>query len=160
MGSDNSANTVDQDLPIKLWKFLFYHIRHFSGIFHAGGIGDKAFGYYRYPDKGDFRASGAGNYEKKDLPEEAIRLAIDIKKKLNSRLMGIDFLYSNHAKQYFVIETSLFNQIDTPEQLVVDGVAGYYDISSDKIVFKEGKFWIQELLMQLLVEEWCLEFNK
>ena len=43
MGSDNSADTVDHDLPIKLWKFLFYHIRHFSGVFHAGGIGDKAF---------------------------------------------------------------------------------------------------------------------
>ena len=123
-------------------------------------VGNKAFGYYRYPDKGDFRASGAGNYEKKELPENAVRLAIDIKNKLNSRLLGIDFLYSSSLQQYFVIETSLFNQIDTPEQLVVDGVAGYYDISSDKMVFKEGKFWIQELLMQLLVENWCVESNK
>ena len=123
-------------------------------------VGNKAFGYYRYPDKGDFRASGAGNYEKKELPENAVRLAIDIKNKLNSRLLGVDFLYSSSLQQYFVIETSLFNQIDTPEQLVVDGVAGYYDISSDKMVFKEGKFWIQELLMQLLVENWCVESNK
>lgn len=154
------AKTVYPYLRQKDYFFMQEFIKDATFDLRIIIIGDKAFGYYRYPDKGDFRASGAGNYEKKDLPEEAIRLAIDIKKKLNSRLMGIDFLYSNHAKQYFVIETSLFNQIDTPEQLVVDGVAGYYDISSDRIVFKEGKFWIQELLMQLLVEEWCLEFNK
>lgn len=120
-------------------------------------VGNKAFGYYRYPEKGDFRASGSGNYEKKELPEEAVRLAIDIKNKLNSRLIGVDFLYSPSLKRYFVIETSLFNQIDTPEQLVVKGVAGYYDISGDKIVFKEGKFWIQELIIQVVVEDWCKE---
>ena len=39
-----------------------------------------------------------------------------------------------------LIETSLFNQIDTPEQLVVKGIPGYYDISGNEILFKEGKF--------------------
>jgi glutathione synthase/RimK-type ligase-like ATP-grasp enzyme len=118
-------------------------------------VGDMAFGYYRYPNQGDFRASGAGNYEKKAIPDDALRLAIDVRNKLNSRLMGIDLLYSETNKKYYIIETSLFNQIDTPEQLVIDGVPGYYDISDiDNIRFKEGKFWIQELILRDVILEW------
>ena len=55
-------------------------------------VGDMAFGYYRYPNKGDFRASGAGNYEKKAIPEDALRIAIEVRDKLASSLMGIDLL--------------------------------------------------------------------
>lgn len=115
--------------------------------------GEKAFGYYRYPKKGDFKASGAGNYEKKEIPEDVLRLAYDIKRKLGVRQVGVDFLYSPAEGKYYVIETSVFNRIDTPEQLVVNGVAGYYDMSDlDNITFRPGKFWIQELTLQYLVE--------
>lgn len=115
--------------------------------------GEKAFGYYRYPKKGDFKASGAGNYEKKEIPEDVLRLAYDIKRKLGVRQVGVDFLYSPAEGKYYVIETSVFNRIDTPEQLVVNGVAGYYDMSDlDNITFRPGKFWIQELTLQSLVE--------
>lgn len=115
--------------------------------------GNKAFGYYRYPKKGDFKASGAGNYEKKEIPEDVLRLAYDIKRKLGVRQVGVDFLYSPAKGKYYVIETSVFNRIDTPEQLVVNGVAGYYDMSDlDNITFRPGKFWIQELTLQYLVE--------
>ena len=69
--------------------------------------------------------------------------------------MGVDLLYSNKDKKYYIIETSLFNQIDTPEQLVIDGVPGYYDISDiDNIKFKEGRFWIQELILRDIILEW------
>jgi len=118
-------------------------------------IGNKAFGYYRYPSKGDFRASGAGNYEKKEIPYEAIKIAVDVKKKLNSRLMGVDLLYSERQGKYFVIETSLFNQIDTAEQLKVDGIPGYYDISNiNDITFKPGRYWIHELVMDEVIRVW------
>lgn len=118
-------------------------------------IGNMAFGYYRYPNKGDFRASGAGNTVKKAIPEDALKLAVEIRNKLKSRQIGIDLLYSDKEKQYFVIETSLFNQVDTPMQLVIDGIPGYYDVSDlNNIRFKEGKFWIQELTMKELVDQW------
>ena len=124
-------------------------------------VGDMAFGYYRYPDKGDFKASGSGNYEKKAIPFEALNLAVDVRNKLKSRQMGVDLLYSEKTKQYYIIETSLFNQIDTPEQLVIDGVAGYYDIFDMKNVqFKEGKFWIQELLLRNIIEEWVMSYKE
>lgn len=123
-------------------------------------VGNMAFGYYRYPNKGDFRASGAGNIEKKAIPEDALRLAIDIRNKLESRLMGVDLLYSNKLKRYLITETSLFNQIDTPVQLAIDGVPGYYDISDvNNIKFKEGKYWIQELTLRDIVLEWSEKSN-
>lgn len=117
-------------------------------------IGNKAFGYYRYPKKNDFKASGAGIYEKKEIPKEALKIALDIKTKLNSRLMGVDLLFCNKSNQYRIIETSLFNQIDTPEQLVINGVPGYYDLSTNEFKFKSGKFWIHELVMEYVIEEY------
>jgi glutathione synthase/RimK-type ligase-like ATP-grasp enzyme len=121
-------------------------------------VGDMAFGYYRYPNSGDYRASGSGIVDKKAIPTEALKLAIDIRSKLKSRLMGVDLLYSKKHHKYFIIETSLFNQIDTAEQLVIDGNPGYYDITDvNNITFKKGKFWIHELVIKYVVEEW---FNK
>lgn len=118
-------------------------------------VGDMAFGYYRFPKKGDYRASGAGIIVKKAIPEEVLRLAVDIKNKLNSRQLGVDLLYSEKRKKYYIIETSLFNQIDTPEQLAIDGVAGYYDTSDlNNIKFREGKYWIQELAIRNIIIEW------
>jgi glutathione synthase/RimK-type ligase-like ATP-grasp enzyme len=117
-------------------------------------VGGKAFGYYRYPRKNDYRASGIGIIEKKAIPIDAIKLAIEVKNKLNSRQMGVDMLYSTKEKRYYIIETSLFNRVDTPVQLMVEGIPGYYDISSDNICFKAGRFWIQELLLELVISEW------
>lgn len=115
-------------------------------------IGNMAFGYYRYPNEGDFRASGAGNFEKKAIPVDALKLAVEIRDKLQCRQIGVDLLYSEKANKYMIIETSVFNQIDTPVQLEVDGVAGYYDITNlDGIKFKEGKFWVQELILADLI---------
>lgn len=116
-------------------------------------VNEKMFGYYRYPNKGDFRASGSGNYEKKAIPKEALELAYDIKTKLNSRLMGVDLMYSESRGKYYIIETSLFNQIDTPKQLIVDGVAGYYD-ANDNFSFKKGEFWIAELTAEFVISNY------
>jgi len=118
-------------------------------------VGDMAFGYYRYPNKGDFRASGAGNFEKKSIPDDALKLAVEIRDKLQSRQIGVDLLYSEKYDKYFIIETSLFNQIDSPVQLELNGKPGYYDLSDiNNICFKEGKFWIQELLLRDIVVQW------
>ena len=123
-------------------------------------VGDKAFGYYRYPNKGDFRASGAGNYEKKEIPQDALQIVIRVRDILKSRLMGVDLLYSTKDQRYYIIETSLFNQIDTPEQLVINGVPGYYDISDTTVItFKEGRFWIHELVAELVINQWITSNN-
>ncbi len=41
-------------------------------------VGNMAFGYYRKALKGDFRASGMNQVEKRDLPPEALRIAWDV----------------------------------------------------------------------------------
>lgn len=118
-------------------------------------VGDMAFGYYRYPNKDDFRASGSGNFEKKAIPIDALKLAIEVRNKLQSRQMGVDLLYSEKYSQYFIIETSLFNQIDSPIQLEIENEPGYYDITDvNNICFKKGKFWIQELVLRDIVIQW------
>lgn len=111
-------------------------------------VGNKLLGYYRYPNKGDFRASGAGNYEKKSIPDEVLELAFKIKEKYGATSLATDFLYDEVRKKYYVIETSIFIGVDTAEQLVVDGVAGYYErVETGEFIFKPGRFWVQELAL-------------
>ena len=117
-------------------------------------VGDKLFGYYRYPNKGDYKASGAGNYEKKEIDPIALDLAFKVKEKYGARFLATDLLYSKKYGQYFIIESSIFIGIDTCEQLVVNGIPGYYKRISEGIYnFHEGKYWIQELTLKELFTE-------
>lgn len=112
-------------------------------------IGNKLLGYYRYPKKGDYKASGAGIYQKKEIPIEALELAFQVKEKFKSRFLATDLLYSKKDMCYYIIESSIFIGVDTCEQLVVEGKPGYYErVCSNKYVFKEGKYWVQELILE------------
>lgn len=114
-------------------------------------VGDKLFGYYRYPNKGDFRASGAGNYEKKEIDSKALELAYTVKEKFNCTFLATDFLYSKTDQCYYIIESSIFIGIDTPSQLEINGVAGYYRRNGlNQYEFVEGKYWLQELVLKEL----------
>ncbi|WP_353158693.1 hypothetical protein [Myroides odoratus] len=117
-------------------------------------IGNKALGYYRYPNEGDFRASGAGNYEKKEIPSAALDLAFQVKELYGATCLATDLLYSEKTKQYYIIESSIFIGVDTPKQLEINGVAGYYErTAKGEYQFKEGKYWIQELTLKEVLKE-------
>jgi len=117
-------------------------------------IGNDLFGYYRYPNKGDFRASGAGNYEKKEIPVEALELAYQVKEKFGSVCLATDFVYSEKRKQFLIIESSIFIGVDTCEQLSINGVAGkYIRLSENNYDFRQGKFWVQELALKLVLDK-------
>lgn len=111
-------------------------------------VGNKIFGYYRFPEAGDFRASGAGNVEKKALPEDAMKIAVKVKELFRTTSLAVDMLFSEEEKKFYIIETSIFCGVDTAEQLVVDGKPGYYDYDGKIFTFREGRFWIQELMLQ------------
>ena len=116
-------------------------------------IGNKALGYYRYPNKGDFRASGAGNYKKKEIPTKALDLAFQVKELYGATCLATDLLYSEKHQQYYIIESSIFIGVDTPEQLMINGVAGCYTrLSEGEYQFNEGKYWIQELTLNDVIE--------
>ncbi|WP_180186102.1 RimK family alpha-L-glutamate ligase [Acinetobacter sp. YH01008] len=117
-------------------------------------IGDELFGYYRYPNKGDFRASGAGNYEKKEIPNEALELAYKVREKFGSTMLATDFVYSEKKKKYFIIESSIFIGIDTCEQLCINGVSGKYKrLDESNYQFIPGKYWIQEVSLKSYIEK-------
>lgn len=121
-------------------------------------VGDSLFGYYRYPKKGDFRASGAGNVEKKAIPFDALDLAWDVKQIYNAPCLATDFVYSEKDKKYYIIENSIFISVETPEQLWVNGTPGrYIRKAKNQYEFEEGKFWIQELALKEFFEHYYQE---
>ncbi|EPR7483567.1 ATP-grasp domain-containing protein [Vibrio alginolyticus] len=114
-------------------------------------IGDKLFGYYRYPKDNDFKASGSGIYEKKEIPKLALDLAYRVKNCFGSTMLATDFLYNQSKNEFQIIESSIFIGIDSCEQLAIDGVPGYYLKKGSEYEFVQGKYWLQELVMQELM---------
>lgn len=118
-------------------------------------IGDSYFGYYRYPKEGDFKASGSGIVEKKDIPLDVLMLAKKVKEVLpKSYMLAVDFLQDRRDDKYYIIEASIFIAIESSEQLMVNGVPGRYIEKNGKFIFKEGRFWLQELMMKELMNDW------
>lgn len=116
-------------------------------------IGDKLFGYYRYPNEGDFRASGAGNYEKKEIPFAALELSYQTKEAFGATCLATDMVYCEERSQFLIIESSIFIGIDTCEQLVVNNQPGVYVRNkANDFQFMPGKFWPQELTLKTLLE--------
>ncbi|WLP95222.1 RimK family alpha-L-glutamate ligase [Psychrobacter sp. M13] len=116
-------------------------------------VGEDLFGYYRYPNEGDFRASGAGNYQKKEIPVEALELAYQVYKAFGSNFLATDFVYSEKTKQFLIIESSVFIGVDSCEQLAINDVAGkYIRKSANEYDFVEGRFWVQELTLKNIIE--------
>lgn len=118
-------------------------------------IGGKYFaGYYRYAKKGDFRASGSGLLEKKELPKELLAMTLSLYGDLKIQTMlAVDYI-QNVNKQYKIIEYSSFFGIETPEQLLVNGIPGLYHYNGLDFQFKPGIFWLQELSLKCYFEKY------
>lgn len=67
-------------------------------------IGDKAFGLYRYVRKGDFRASGSGDfaYQRELFDVRCIQIAFDITQKLKTQCAAYDFVFDEHNSPLIV----------------------------------------------------------
>ncbi len=110
--------------------------------------GDRAFGYYRKVLKGDFRASGMSTVERRALPEEAIRLALEVRKHVPSPQLVVDMVRGLDGR-YAIIEFSIICLMDRPEDLQVDGVPGAYVIGeAGDIRFEPGRYWIHEFALR------------
>lgn len=112
-------------------------------------VGDSLFGYYRFPKKNDFRASGAGNYQKKEIDSRALDIAWTVKQRYKTECLSTDFVYSAKDDKFYIIESSVFIGVDTCAQLEIDGVAGRYKrVGDGDYVFESGKYWVQELTLK------------
>ena len=111
-------------------------------------VSNWAFGYYRKVPEGDFRASGMNLVEKRELPQEAVLIAWNANKIINSPLLVVDMVHGLDG-QYHVIEFSPICQMQFPEQLHVNGIPGVYIIEDDgNIHFQQGKYWVHELALR------------
>jgi len=123
-------------------------------------VGNMFFGYYRMRPENDFRASGAGLQESKEIPKEALMLAKEVKHKLNATMLGVDMIKSESQGEYKVIEASIFNQIDSAEESKIDGVPGYYEYRNGNFMFKPGEYWMQELALNEVLKSWITNAKK
>ncbi len=122
-------------------------------------VGNKVLGYYRDVPDGEYRASGMGLVRKGALPDEAVRLAMSVSKKLDLVVVAVDMLRDTTGK-FQIIEMSAFIQVDTPGQLHLDGVPGAYVFRSDEEYnFEPGRYWIQELALKEFIERWLHKKN-
>lgn len=110
-------------------------------------VGNWVFGYYRKVLEGDFRASGMNLVEKRELPEEAMRIALKAYEAIKSPKIVVDMVHGTDGK-YHIIEYSPICQMEFPEQLHVGGVPGVYLFENDSFVFKKGRYWLHELALQ------------
>lgn len=111
-------------------------------------IGNWVFGYYRKVLEGDFRASGMNLVEKRALPEEAMRIALEVNKTIKSPMLVVDMLHSLDGR-YYIIEYSPLCMIETPEQLHVNDIPGVYIFADDgSCYFEEGRYWVHELALR------------
>ncbi len=107
------------------------------------------FGYYRYPQKGDFRASGSGIIIKQVLPIKAVKIAYQLFKDLDFNIIAVDLLKAKKDNNYYISELSFFVDVITCIQAKKKDIAGRYIFNKkeDHLEFKEGKFWLQELIL-------------
>jgi glutathione synthase/RimK-type ligase-like ATP-grasp enzyme len=106
------------------------------------------FGYYRKVLAGDYRASGMNLVEKRGLPGEAMKIALKVNEVIKSPILVVDMMHGVDG-EYYIIEYSPFCQMETPEQLHVNGVPGKYVFDDDgHYSFQEGKYWLHELALR------------
>jgi len=123
-------------------------------------VGDMVFGYYRKVLKGDFRASGMGEVEKRELPPKAMQIARKVNDILKNPMIVVDFLYGSD-NEYYIIEISPIFGASTPEQLHVNGKPGVYIFSKDgSFHFKEGRYWTYELALKEFFQNSIISVNK
>lgn len=116
-------------------------------------VGDRAFGYHRRVPRGDFRASGMNTVERRGLPEEAIRVALEVQRHVRSPQLVVDMVHGLDGR-YAIIEYSIICLMDRPADLQVDGVPGVYVIGRDgEIRFEKGRYWIHELALKKFLED-------
>jgi hypothetical protein len=111
-------------------------------------VGNWVFGYYRKVLPGDYRASGMNLVEKRELPKAAMVLALQLNGVVDSPMLVVDMLRGVDGR-FQIIEYSPVCQMETPEQLHVDGVPGVYIFDEDgKCRFQCGRYWVNELALR------------
>jgi glutathione synthase/RimK-type ligase-like ATP-grasp enzyme len=108
-------------------------------------IGNKAWGFTRNMRQGDFRASGSGSfdYSRERMPDQVVRAAMGVSRKLGFQAMNYDFLRDGKG-EYKMIEMS-FGTFAKPTY----DCPGHW--ASD-LSWHEGHSWPQAEIYKVVVE--------
>ncbi len=109
-------------------------------------VDNKAFALKRMVRKGDFRASGSGEFyfDKELFDERCIKIAFKMNKKIQSQSLVLDFIF-DEKNQPLLVELSYgFTKEPYYE------CPGYWD---SKLVWHEGKFNSQAWMVDALIKE-------
>jgi len=110
-------------------------------------VGDKwGFGYYRKVLDGDFRASGMDMVEKRELPEESLKIARQVNDIVKSPMLAVDMVYGLDG-QYHIIEFSPTFLMRQPDQTLNEGVPGYYVFDDGSYHFEAKRYWPHDLFL-------------
>lgn len=146
-------------LGLKQNKYSFQkHYVHFQEFipgnlsdFRVTTIGtDRAYAYIRENRDNDFRASGSGKicYERELHREDAIRYCLKVSRGLGFDTMAYDILFRGND---FNLTEFSYTYVD----YLLRDAPGYYTEDGERLVFQEGSFWPQTLLLEyLLTEKW------
>lgn len=116
-------------------------------------VGNRAFGYYRKVLRGDFRASGMSTVKRRGVPDEAIRVAREVQRHVQSPQLVVDMVRGRDGR-YVIIEYSIMCLMDRADELQVNGVSGVYIVEENgEIHFEKGRYWIHELALREFLRE-------
>jgi len=109
-------------------------------------INGKAFALKRMVRKGDFRASGSGEfyYDRERFDERCVQIAFEVNKKINSQCIAYDFVFDQHNNPLLVeISYGFIPAVywDCP---------GYWD---EQLNWHEGKFRTEDWMIELFIEK-------
>lgn len=100
-------------------------------------IGGRAFGFIRHNRPDDFRASGSGAFDPavENIPEGAVKIALETSKKGNFQSMAYDILKDEDGR--FLINEISYGYVNT----AVKDCPGYWD---EDLKFHKGSMWPEE----------------
>jgi glutathione synthase/RimK-type ligase-like ATP-grasp enzyme len=108
-------------------------------------IGEKAFAIKRMVRNGDFRASGSGKiiYDKKEIPIDCIKIALETTKKIKSQSAAYDFVFLEGKP--LIIEVSF-----AFAQKAYRNCTGYWDINLN---WCETEFFPEFFMIENLIND-------
>lgn len=100
-------------------------------------VGNRVHAFRRFAREGDFRASGAEEWDinPDKIDRKLLRIALDFSKKMNFSTMAYDFIYDQKGEPRIIEISYMFGQPGYP-----DFMNGYWD---DNLNWIEGRFWPQ-----------------
>lgn len=124
-------------------------------------VGDIIIGYYRDVPKGEFRASGMHNERFEALPEDAMKLAREVARKLDEVVIAVDMLRDPRDGKLYITEMAATSCFDILGDLKIDGVNGIYVFNpSGEYRFQPGNYWSPELILrEFFGKKWFPKFK-